>query len=398
VNLPKIRVAVLTTSFPRSLDDEAGVFVARLIDAFDKTGLSGVVFVPKDGNEPIDETRGSFLVRRFSYGVFQRGKLAFGMGILPNLRNNPLLIFQAPTLILGFLFSLYRFRESWSVIHANWLFAALAARLYSTFTGRPYVVTVRGEDMRILRHRFLRFVGIFALQRAVSVIAVSEGFAREIRLLVPPIEKRVQCIPNGVAMTVPLRSEAYRRLNLSADSDYLLYVGRIIELKNIELLLRILGDPRLSRHQLLLCGRFDNNSYFASLMRLIEETQLQGRVSFVGQVSPSLIPHYLSVAKIFLSASRYEGRPNSVLEALAAGRVALVSDIPAHAEIVRNGENGYLLSPSEPSDWVEKILELTRSRETVEKLEEGAKSSVAHLSWEAAAVRYRRAFEGERSF
>ena len=56
------------------------------------------------------------------------------------------------------------------------------------------------------------------------------------------------------------------------------------------------------------------------------------RIHFLGQISN--VQDYLQVADVFVSAALSEGLPNTVLEAMASGLPTVLSDIPAHREIL----------------------------------------------------------------
>ena len=138
------RIAVLSTSYPRRSDDDAGVFVARLVSALSKEGATGTVLVPYDQNEPKSEIQGNFKIERYRYGVFSKGRLAFGSGILPNLRKDPTLIFQAPALIIQGARAAAKASKESDVMHCNWIVSALSGFLAKLITKKPYVVTARG--------------------------------------------------------------------------------------------------------------------------------------------------------------------------------------------------------------------------------------------------------------
>ena len=62
------------------------------------------------------------------------------------------------------------------------------------------------------------------------------------------------------------------------------------------------------------------------------------------------VADYFRAADIFVSASQAEGMPNAVLEALAASLPVILSDIPAHREVLGNcPEAGWLFAPSDPT-------------------------------------------------
>jgi glycosyltransferase involved in cell wall biosynthesis len=116
---------------------------------------------------------------------------------------------------------------------------------------------------------------------------------------------------------------------LPTGTRLVLSAGRIDEGKNVEALVRAVGLIADRSVGVICCG---DGPLRASLERFSAEQGLTGRVRLVGYV-----PHLWSLMKraaVLVSSSRFEGRPNVVLEAMACGCPLVVSDIPAHREFL----------------------------------------------------------------
>lgn len=390
----ELKIALLTFSYPRFADDEASVFLKRLTDAFQIVGVGGIVVTPRDSSEPAVEEDGKFTLYRLNYTLLGRGRLAFGSGIMRNLKRNPLLAFQIPGLLFALIRCLVRFRKYYDVIQANWVVAALPATVVSWMTGKPFVLTLRGEDMHLLRLGLLRILLAPFVRKASRTITVNESFIpRVVQYFHLPPEK-VITIPNGVSHK-PVGDEAFegyvKDYGLSNSTPYLLYLGRVIPLKRIELLLELLTLRQFARYELLVVGRLDG-SYHEFLKTKSEVFHVEKRVQFLGAVPPSHVSFFQQLARFYVSASSREGRPNGVLEALAAGTPALVSNISAHAEIVRDGVNGFLFKPENLESIAERIGEIDQSESEYGELCKGAQRSVLELSWDKTALTYRNIF------
>lgn len=389
------RIALLTTSYPRFPEDESSVFVKRLVEGYDLIGCSGVVVVPFDRDEKEHERQGNFEIFRYKYGLFTRGKLAFGSGIMPNLRNNPFLMFQIPFFFIMMVVTSYLHRSRYDVLHANWVFTAFAAWCVSLLTGKPYLVTIRGEDIRLLRNKFFRFLVLPALTRANCVAGVSDAFRDELRDLVPLPQEKLITVPNGVFVPDVNDEEVSRfcsQYNLDPQEKYLLFVGRVLRLKRVHLLIELLSFEQLSEYRLIICGRVKSERYFRELQEQVASLGVESRVSFTGAVSPTEVACSLSLARYYLSASETEGRSNSVLEALFAGVPVMLTDIPGHREVTKDGEAGYLFHPAELREAADFINTLDREPALYQKASEAGKSFVKNLTWAKTAQDYLRAF------
>lgn len=394
-----MKVLVLTTSFPRWLGDEASLFLGRLIDSLSDLEVSGTIIVPYDKDEEPSDSRGSFSIARYRYGLLSRGALAFGQGILPNLRKNPLLVLQVPFfLIQMFLFGIRHVSEC-QLIHGHWIVTAIPAYFIKLFSGKPYMLTVRGEDIKLLRGR-LRFLFRPFVQRATRITTVSNQFAAELKECLPLVADKISVITNGISR-FQTSSEAQNslrtRLHVEREQGQpghkiLCYVGRIIALKQPEFLMRCLSLLEYdSEVVLVLAGRV-TEEYKTELMLLASEFNIKDRVRIPGTLSPEEIGVLYSISTLYVSASSHEGRSNAVLEALAAGLPVCISDIPGHREVIGDSEIGLLFDLADPEEAAKKISVLLSDANRLKSLADNATRAVSHLTWEESARQYREHF------
>jgi glycosyltransferase involved in cell wall biosynthesis len=288
-------------------------------------------------------------------------------------------------MIFQFAAQIWKMNHQVDVVHANWLLAGCAAYLARILGGRPYIVTCRGEDLKLLE---LPVVSIFLkiiLRKATFVTTVSLQFRDQILRHIPDRAGQVVCIPNGV--TGPSEDEV---APLSQRPKTLLYVGRVIPLKRLEWAVNLLSSPELEDYELIVCGRAEDEAYRQKLVSEAQDRGVAGRIRFAGVVPPSEIGRYLERARYFINFSEYEGRPNSVLEALAYGLVVLASDITAHREVLENGRNGMLCTS--PEEGAAVIQQLDRDPELYDRISHEARRSVQPYTWEAAADAYSQIF------
>lgn len=185
-----------------------------------------------------------------------------------------------------------------------------------------------------------------ALLRIPIVVACSKSINnRQI-----PDGSQSLVIRNGVELenTAPLNSDnekarARIALNLPEYCRLFVYAGPMISRKNPELLIRTF----LSRD-----SKYDALCLLGSGPLLSTCRQLAGNnqnISLPGEVSN--VMDYFRAADLFVSASRAEGMPNAVLEALSTGLPVILSDIPAHREILKAcPEAGWLYTLGDQTD------------------------------------------------
>ncbi len=78
-------------------------------------------------------------------------------------------------------------------------------------------------------------------------------------------------------------------------------------------------------------------------------------VTFAGALPPEAVRHWLSASHLLVLPSIREGRGIVILEAMAQGLPAVVSDIPGPRELVRNGETGFLFPPEDAAALADRL-------------------------------------------
>ena len=121
-----MKVVVLTTSYPRSPEDVVGRFVADAVAALREDGVEVEVVSPLS---------------------FHHFGIAYGHGVVGNLRRRPWLALLLPAMLASFAGAARRAARNADLVHAHWLPAGLVARA----TGKPFVVQLWGTDVELAR-------------------------------------------------------------------------------------------------------------------------------------------------------------------------------------------------------------------------------------------------------
>ena len=115
-----------------------------------------------------------------------------------------------------------------------------------------------------------------------------------------------------------------------------IHVGRISYEKDLDMVVRAMASVD---GMLLVAGKGPAK---ADIEALVDELGLRDKVVFAGFVPDEDLPAYYNAADIAVSASKFETQGLSILEAMASGKPVACRNGRAFAEIVRDGENGYL--------------------------------------------------------
>ncbi len=158
-----------------------------------------------------------------------------------------------------------------------------------------------------------------------------------------------------------------------------IFVGRLEKVKGVDLLLDALRLVRKrSPHvKLIVYGRGSLENYVAR----------HGFVDFKGPLPYEKVHEAYRKATIFVLPSRYEGLPNSLLQAMASGLPVVATRVGGVPELIRNYYNGILVHP-DPRELSNAILYLLENREKALDMGRKARASVTHLTPERIVSMY----------
>jgi glycosyltransferase involved in cell wall biosynthesis len=286
-----VRVCVVTTSYPRSPADVAGVFVAEQVAALRAAGVGVEVVSPAS-------------VRH--YGI------AYGDGIVQNLRSRPWLLAALPLFLFGFARAARRAARGADVVHAHWLPSALPALA----TGKPLLLQLWGTDVELARRAprlarpLVRRAGLVVVASAFLARAAGELGAGDVRVIASPVE-----IPATVAPP--------------DEPPQVLFAGRLSEEKGItDFLAATEGLPRL----------------------IVGDGPLRAQVpEATGFVSHERLGEYYARAAVVCVPSRREGYGVVAREAMAYGRPVVSTAVEGLADAIEDGVNGLVVPPREPA-------------------------------------------------
>ncbi len=225
--------------------------------------------------------------------------------------------------------------------------------------GLPYLISLRGADVpsdevkRFAKHYKLLRPFISRLWRdADALVAVSNGLRSYARETAPDLP--IEVIPNAIELSVftPPRQRHH-------DGPVrLLFVGRFTAFKNVETLLEAancLKERGVDNFELQLVGDGERR---ANLERLTAEKGLTRHVRFLGWVDRQAIVERYRQADLFVTATTWEGMPNTVLEGMACGLPVVASRASGLDQLVQEEVNGYLVDLNNPATLADRLAEL----------------------------------------
>lgn len=288
------------------------------------------------------------------------------------------------------------------VIHLHHTASAVAGAVLGRLRGVPVVVKTEHYDHR--RAGWAQSAAnalVFALVDRIvtNSRATLDSFRRWERALV---RDKVVTLHNGVPVSrieeAATASAARRRLGILPSAFLVGTVGRLVAVKNLELLLEgaaaaASGVPEL---QVVVAG---GGPLRTTLERRAGQLHIEDRVRFTGELDRSAVHGLLGALDLFVVTSRSEGFCNAAVEAMAAGVPLLCVDIPALREVA--GEVGDFVEPGDADALAAGIVRAARRdpQEYSRRAHAGRRRARQRFDLRSAARRhlelYRRLLDGQ---
>jgi D-inositol-3-phosphate glycosyltransferase len=293
--------------------------------------------------------------------------------------------------------TLFRCSGSPDAIHANYWLSGLVGHRLKHELNIPLIMTFHTLE-RVKADTFEAESDDRAFQEAAivacadAVLASCDVEAAQFVTLYHAEPSRVHVVPLGVehAFFSPgYRPQARRALGLDSDAVMLLFVGRLQELKGVDLALETLIELRQrGRHATLaIVGGPSGPDGRATLERLHRRVAAAGvidQVNFVAPQAHQLLSSWMRAADVTLVPSRAESFGLVALESSACGTPVVASDVGGLTTLVDSGVTGYLVSERDASHWAD-VVELALDADRAMALSNAAVLRARRYTWRRAA-------------
>lgn len=245
--------------------------------------------------------------------------------------------------------------------------------------GYRLVLSVHGSDLLRPRAVARRLLGW-----ADGVTVVSEHLWTRVLACPGVAAERVRLIPNGIDHAFWAGIEP-----CPGDPPLLVFVGRLLPVKGVDVLLEALARVRLELPgtRLAIVGEGDSGD---TLRRQVGSLGLGDSVDFTGHLDRMALRELLGRAAAFVLPSRSEGLPLALLEAMAAGLPAVASAVGGVPEVLSTG-CGRLVPPEDPVALAGALGDLLRDPAR-QALGQSARARAAEFSSLHADAAYERLF------
>lgn len=243
--------------------------------------------------------------------------------------------------------------SSYNVCHAHFIIpTGVVAFLLKKKFGLPYILTAHGSDVEGYNQNRFKLMHVLLRSPWKGLVRAAKQTVSPSAFLLDLLEKqdksdKYKIIPNGIDM------KYYDRIGQKYKKEKsMLVMCRLQKAKGVDTVIKAFSRLRDKTWTLHIMG---DGPYREALEQLAEETQCKERVVFHGWVAhgSSLYEELLGKTYIYLSGSHFENCPMSVLEAAISGSRLVISDIPAHHQMI--DETDAFARVEEIDDYVQKM-------------------------------------------
>lgn len=269
----------------------------------------------------------------------------------------------------------------------------LVAYIFNRCFNVKYSVVLHGLDFSLsIRNAWKRSISRLILKRADKIIAANSYVARLCSDFLA-FDQKIKVINPGVkdfsGSIIP--RDKFREKNNLADRKVLFSLGRLVERKGFDYVLKALGQIAKSKAEtdwlyvIAGCGPADD--YLKRTARVELGPSWEKRVKFIGEVSEQEKWSWLSACDLFIMPARnisgdFEGFGIVYLEANLAGRTVIAGRSGGVADAVVSGLNGWLVDPEDISDIQRAIWTLLHDDSLRFKLgQSGRQRALADFAW-----------------
>jgi glycosyltransferase involved in cell wall biosynthesis len=257
----------------------------------------------------------------------------------------------------------------------------------------PYITLLRGQDVpgwlpEMLKnfHAVCKPIIRLVWRKSERVAANSRELAELAKRTVPNMD--ILSIPNGIDAGLYCPSSDQKQ----PDRVEVFFAGRLRYQKGLDCLIGSIG--RLKKDGYEKAGRFPEFRLRIAgcgpledfLKKLVREKGIEKEVVFLGHLDENELIDAYQHSDVFVNPSRYEGMPNALLEAMACGLPCVVTKVEGHDELVKEGENGFLVPKESESTLADAIGRLIVNETLRKKMGRRSREiAIENFTWKATA-------------
>jgi glycosyltransferase involved in cell wall biosynthesis len=309
----------------------------------------------------------------------ERIDLPKGMKII-NSRGVPLRLVYNLSFITGAMAVLIKEsdRPTLALVNVPTLLSLITVFFARQILGIPYLVIIHGPPDLDSPHGIVNRLQCFFISKASGIVCVSRDLVKVVHAKCQIDRTMLRVIPNGYDEQEVQHALAFTPLG--ADRLEIAFVGSLDKNKDPLALIKAFKLVANSIPDVFL-RIIGSGPLEASCHETVTKDQLQDRVIFHGPMDHPELLQCLARCSFLVLTSHREGMPTVVIESLALGKPVVATGVGGLPEIIRSGENGFLVPVGNVEALADCIVRILRDNQLRKKLSLGARESVREYNW-----------------
>ncbi len=164
--------------------------------------------------------------------------------------------------------------------------------------------------------------------------------------------------------------------NIKLPNEYICSAGRPSFQKNLEMLIEAFFYVKKSikNIHLVLLGSGLSTPYLLKIEKMIKKRNLENNIRLVSWLEREEALRIINDSVLYLSSSRYEGLPYSIIEALSLSKPCIVTNVDGNKDLIIENYNGYLVEVGDSKTMADKIISILKNKEELKRISKNAGS------------------------
>ena len=248
------------------------------------------------------------------------------------------------------------------VIHAHSAKAGVIARIASFFFKIKVLYTPHAFSYLSANSKFKRFLFLIVEKilrtKNTIVLATSNSEKNQAIHTVGFDQKKVFVLQNAINLKTIAEDKVLEKT--LKGKTYICTVGRPSFQKNLEMLIRAfeIVAQNNNRVHLFIIGAGEYSPRKDKIINMVNNKKLNNRITILPWISRKKVQTYIKNAKLYVSSSRYEGMPYSVIESMAFSTPSVLTNTDGNRDLVINKKSGFLVDICDDLEMANKITTL----------------------------------------
>lgn len=322
-------------------------------------------------------------------------------------KSNKIIYFHAlPVLFRNpftFGLAIHLLKNEYNIIHAHSIHAFPTLIALTLKKRSRFIVTAHGvspDNSNLLSNFIWKLyvpVAKYICRKSDRVVVLGNSEKRKLIELADLDPNKIEVIYNGIDIPIIPGEVVIERFksNLGLKEEKIvLFTGRIVPIKNPELLLKAFSivHEKIDNVKLLMVGPLDPK-YRYNLMNMANKLSIEKDLILTGELSQNELFASYAISDIFVSLGAWEGLPTTMLEAMFFSKPCIMFNSGGVKEVITDGETGFVIDKEDVNEISEKMIFLLINEEARVKMGEKAHSEIlSKYLWSAGCNKMRQIY------